>query len=104
MCSGGEQILPEHHPQHGRRRSGFVVDRCLAQLPVHASGSGADRGLGAPHRTLSLAAASITVVRAGLGAGEELPIWISLTLLGAVTATLLLSRMRPTHFRHDQPS
>ena len=54
--------------------------------------------------TLSLAAASITVVRAGLGAGEELPIWISLTLLGAVTATLLLSRMRPTHSRHDLPS
>ena len=39
--------------------------------------------------TLSLAAASITVVRAGLG---------------AVTATLLLNRMRPTHSRHDQPS
>lgn len=54
--------------------------------------------------TLSLAAASITVVRASLGAGEELPIWISLTLLGAVTATLLLSRMRPTHSRHDLPS
>ena len=43
--------------------------------------------------TLSLSAASASVVRARVGTGEELPIWAALTLLGATTAWLLLVRM-----------
>lgn len=49
--------------------------------------------------TLSLTAASASVLRAGVGTGEELPIWAVLTLLGATTSSLLfvgMSRPRIT--------
>ena len=39
--------------------------------------------------TLSLAAASIAVRAAGPGAGEELPLWVGLSVLGAGTTALL---------------
>ena len=39
--------------------------------------------------TLSLAAASIAVRAAGQGAGEELPLWVGLSVLGAGTTALL---------------
>lgn len=44
--------------------------------------------------TLSLAAASIEVARTGVGTGGEFAIWAILTLLGAVTAALLLAGVR----------
>jgi hypothetical protein len=44
--------------------------------------------------TLSLAAASIAVRAAGHGAGEEAPLWIGLTLFGAVTTALLAGGRR----------
>ena len=40
--------------------------------------------------TLSLGAASVAVLRAGLGTGEELWLWSFLTLFGAVVTVLLL--------------
>lgn len=43
--------------------------------------------------TLSLAVGSIATVRAGVGTGAELPIWVGLTGFGAVTAALLLVRL-----------
>ncbi len=43
--------------------------------------------------TLSLAVGSAATVRAGVGTGAELPIWVALTALGAVTAGLLLARL-----------
>lgn len=45
--------------------------------------------------TLSLCAASIAVRAAGRGVGEELPLWVGLTLFGTGTAALLV-RGRPT--------
>lgn len=44
--------------------------------------------------TLSLAAASIAVRASGHGAGEEAPLWIGLTLFGAVTTALLVGGRR----------
>jgi hypothetical protein len=52
--------------------------------------------------TLSLAAASASVQRAGVGAGEELPIWAVLTLLGAATSCLLLIRMPRPRLMRDE--
>ena len=43
--------------------------------------------------TLSLAAASISVARAGVGLAAELPIWAILTLLGVTTSCLLFLRI-----------
>jgi len=40
--------------------------------------------------TLSLAAASVEVLRVGVGAGAEFPLWVVLTLFGALTTFLLL--------------
>ncbi len=40
--------------------------------------------------TLSLAAASVEGVAEGVGDGAELPLWIGLTLFGALTSSLLL--------------
>jgi len=45
--------------------------------------------------TLSLAAASMAVRVAGRGVGEELPLWVGLSVLGAGT-TALMVRGRPT--------
>jgi hypothetical protein len=42
--------------------------------------------------TAGLAAASIAVRAAGRGAGEELPLWLALTLLGAGTSVLVTGR------------
>lgn len=54
--------------------------------------------------TLSLAGASIVVASAGLGTGEELPLWAVLTLLGAGTSALLLNRMQGPDGRIEQNS
>jgi hypothetical protein len=40
--------------------------------------------------TLSLAAGSLEGVAEGVGTGAELPLWIGLTLFGALTSSLLL--------------
>ncbi len=45
--------------------------------------------------TLTLAGASVEVTRQQVGAGSELPIWAALTMLGALTSTLLLVGLRP---------
>jgi hypothetical protein len=39
--------------------------------------------------TLTLAAASVEIVRQDMGSGSELPIWAGLTLMGGMTAVLL---------------
>jgi hypothetical protein len=52
--------------------------------------------------TLSLSAASASVQRAGVGSGEELPIWAVLTLLGATTSCLLLVRMPRPRLMRDE--
>jgi len=44
--------------------------------------------------TLTLAVASVEVVRAGVGTGSELPIWVFLTVFGAVSAGLLLADLK----------
>ena len=41
--------------------------------------------------TLTLAAASVEIARQDVGAGSELPLWAALTVLGAVTAVLLVA-------------
>ena len=51
--------------------------------------------------TLSLSAASASVQQAGVGTGEELPIWAALTLLGATTSCLLLLRTPRPHLTRD---
>jgi hypothetical protein len=51
--------------------------------------------------TLSLSAASASVQQAGVGTGEELPIWATLTLLGATTSCLLLLRTPRPHLTRD---
>lgn len=43
-----------------------------------------------PIYTLGLAIASLAIGRAGVGTGDELPIWVMLTLLGAASAAMLL--------------
>jgi hypothetical protein len=44
--------------------------------------------------TLGLAVATIVVERTGVGSGAELPIWAGLTVLGALSAVLLLANLR----------
>jgi hypothetical protein len=51
--------------------------------------------------TLSLSAASASVQRAGVGTGEELPIWAALTLLGTTTSCLLVLRTPRPHLTRD---
>jgi hypothetical protein len=41
--------------------------------------------------TLTLAAASVEIARQDVGSGSELPLWAALTVLGAVTAVLLVA-------------
>ncbi len=38
-----------------------------------------------------LAAASVEIARQDVGSGSELPLWAALTVLGAVTAVLLVA-------------
>ena len=52
--------------------------------------------------TLSLSAASASVLRAGVGTGAELPIWAVMTLLGATTSWLLLVRMPRQYLLRDE--
>jgi hypothetical protein len=52
--------------------------------------------------TLSLSAASASVLRARAGTGEELPIWAALTLLGATTSWLLLVRLPHQRLKRDE--
>lgn len=47
-----------------------------------------------PVYTLGLAIASLAVRRVGVGSGDELPIWVALTLLGSASAAMLLARDR----------
>ncbi len=54
--------------------------------------------------TLSLAIASIAVTGSGQGSGEELPVWITLTVLGAITAGTLLGSMRPAEAKPQLPA
>jgi hypothetical protein len=51
--------------------------------------------------TLSLTAASASVQQAGVGTGEELPIWAAMTLLGATTSCLLLLRPPRPHLTRE---
>ncbi len=44
--------------------------------------------------TLTLAVASAETLRVGVGSGGELPIWVALTLLGTVSAVMLLLGVR----------
>lgn len=46
--------------------------------------------------TLGLVVATIVVQRAGLASGSELPVWATLTVLGAVSGTALMLSLRPS--------
>jgi hypothetical protein len=86
----------------------FVIDLVFIVPPMVIGAVGLIRGtvfgrlvavamcLSGTVYTLSLAAASVEVARVGVGSAAELPLWIGLTLLGAVCTCLLLLGRRPT--------
>jgi hypothetical protein len=59
--------------------------------------------IGGSMYTLSLTAASIEVARRDVGPGSELPIWAGLTVLGVVTASLLVHGIADAEDRPRPP-
>jgi hypothetical protein len=48
-----------------------------------------------PLYTFILTVNTLLVMRAGLGGGDELPLWVTLTILGVIASALLYGNMKP---------